>query len=49
MSKEAAYWEGYNAYLNGAKVEDNPYSTDVEEEEFHEQWKDGYYDAGWDD
>ena len=46
--KNAARKEGYNAYCDGKKVGDNPYNTD-EEWQFHEAWKDGWYNAAQDD
>lgn len=43
-----AYWEGYRAYQDGASIDDNPYDTDGMYE-FWINWKEGFYDAGWDD
>jgi len=51
QSEEDAYWEGYKAYLNdySGSFAENPYNTWGEQEPLHEAWKEGYYDAGWDD
>ena len=38
-------WEGYQAYQNGSKIEDCPYS----DYDLRRHWEDGYYDAAWDD
>ena len=41
------YWQwkdGYNAYLAGDSLEDNPYRN-----EEYECWKQGWQDAAWDD
>ena len=42
---EDARADGYRAYTDGLKVEDNPYTDDA----LFEAWKEGYYDAAWDD
>jgi ribosome modulation factor len=39
------YWEGFNAYLEGYSVDQNPYDDDDQ----REQWVDGWNDAAWDD
>lgn len=44
-----AYWEGYRAYQDGASIDDNPYSPEGRMCEFWFDWKEGFYDAGWDD
>lgn len=49
MNKSDAYWEGYNAYLDGKYAGDNPYNTWGPEEPLWEEWNNGYWDAGWDD
>lgn len=41
-----AYWEGYRAYQDGKSTDHNPYDSD---ETQYEDWKEGYYDAAWDD
>jgi hypothetical protein len=43
--------EGYQAYLDGLKLIDNPYSdTDSDQEfELYCAWNEGYANAGWDD
>ena len=42
-----AYLEGYRAYQDDLKLEDNPYDSCNQENEW-EEWREGYYDAGWD-
>jgi hypothetical protein len=45
---DRAYQEGKDAYSSGMKDEDNPY-TGVDEDHQWEAWKEGYYNAAWDD
>lgn len=46
MNKSDAYWEGYQCYQNGGSLGDNPYYS---EDTKWLEWKEGYYDAAWDD
>ena len=46
MSREE-WKEGYQAYFNNRKLDDNPYNTDEEYEKW-QSWKDGWYEAAWD-
>lgn len=46
MYGSEAYKEGYNAYCNDLTIVDNPYFSDMQE---WEDWKNGWYDAAWDD
>ena len=43
-----AYEQGYRSYQDGFSIENNPYDP-WNEEQLWEAWKEGYYDAGWDD
>jgi len=48
-SEEDLRWarkEGYQAYLNGISSRDCPRFNSLREEE---EWKEGWYDAAWDD
>jgi len=45
---DRAYQEGKDAYYDGKKSEDNPYNGLDENYEFY-AWKEGYYNAAWDD
>lgn len=45
---DQAYLEGKDAFYDGKTSEDNPY-TGVDEEHQWEAWKEGYYNASWDD
>jgi hypothetical protein len=38
--------KGYDGYLDGLKLDDNPYSSDEAE---WEEWREGWYAAGEDD
>lgn len=40
--------EGYRAYIDGFGMEENPYNTNSEWD-FHVEWKEGYYNAAWED
>lgn len=42
--KRIAYDDGWNAYCNGVKLDDNPYGTD--DDELREEWGWGWMDAG---
>jgi ribosome modulation factor len=45
---EQAYQEGKDAYFNGKNTQDNPY-TGINENHQWEAWKEGYYNAAWND
>ena len=45
---DKAYEEGKMAYHDGLSSESNPYNGVDEDHEF-EAWKEGYYNAQWDD
>jgi hypothetical protein len=45
---DLAYEEGKNAYYDGKKPEDNPY-TGIDQDYEFDAWKEGYYNAAWDD
>lgn len=44
---DQAYQEGKDAFYDGKKSEDNPYMG-VDEDYQWEAWKEGYYNAAWD-
>ena len=48
---EEARREGYRAYQDGLKREDNPYGHYVDGRDDHkaDSWAQGHSDAGWDD
>jgi ribosome modulation factor len=43
---DQAYQEGKDAFYDGKKSEDNPYNG-VDEDHQREAWKEGYYNASW--
>ena len=45
---DQAYEEGKQAYKDGKNTEDNPYNG-VNEDYQYDAWKEGYYNAAWDD
>ena len=45
---DEAYEEGKQAYKDGKNTEDNPYNGVNEDYQF-DAWKEGYYNAAWDD
>jgi ribosome modulation factor len=45
---DQAYQEGKDAYFDGKKSENNPY-TGVDEDHQWEAWNEGYNNAAWDD
>jgi ribosome modulation factor len=45
---DQAYQEGKDAYFNGKNTQDNPY-TGINENHQWEAWKEGYYNAAWND
>jgi len=44
---DIAYEEGKKAFYDGKSSSDNPY-TGVNEDHQWEAWKEGYYNAAWD-
>ena len=44
---DAAYMEGYYAYLEGDSISDNPYAECDEDEELYWAWKTGFEEALW--
>ena len=40
--------KGYRAYIDGFDMDDNPYNNN-DEWDYHVRWKEGYYNAAWDD
>lgn len=45
---DRAYQEGKDAYYAGKTSDENPYNG-VDEDYQWEAWKEGYYNAAWDD
>ena len=45
---DRAYQEGKDAYYTGKTSDENPYNG-VNEDHQWEAWKEGYYNAAWDD
>lgn len=41
-----AHYEGYRAFRADLSKDDNPYSSD-DEEDLREAWLDGYHDGWW--
>ena len=49
MQKDEAFSEGRQAYMNGDRLDANPYSTSDDEWDLHFAWREGWQDAAWDD
>lgn len=45
---DLAHQEGRDAYFAGKKSEDNPYNG-IDDDYEYDAWKEGYYNAAWDE
>ena len=48
MNAREARRDGYQAYMDGLRTQDNPHDS-CAEEELWQAWLDGWHDAAWDD
>lgn len=48
MQKRDAWDDGYGAYLNEKYLDANPYDTNDVEWDLYDAWRNGWFDAAWD-